>query len=148
MITFDPYKQKNMTFKIEVQGISLDLLECRLRLSDNTIDYGFKGEIEEDKITFSIPPLKSIINEENLNSIKNIKLEVNDKNGKYYLKPFEDTVEIKLSSPKIAATVFEEKDESTKQDFVIKTSLLQETNKKENKPQKKADTKFKSFLKG
>ena len=94
MIKIDPNKKKNLSFSVNVEGIEPQLLEYNLRLSSGNIDYGFKGQNNNGEISFSLPPLKEVVNQDNISNISTIKLEVHDKNNKYYLKPFEDQVKI------------------------------------------------------
>jgi hypothetical protein len=154
MIKIDPNKQKNIKFKIIVEGIDPQLLEYNLRLSNGNIDYGFKGKGDGREVSFTIPALNEVVKYEVLESLNKVKLEVNDGNNKYYLRPFEDElkiqknlkVEAQLSEeeeiddtdiPKINASISEDKDEYVENN--------KEDEEKKSKKKKKK-TKFGQFL--
>ena len=123
MLTFNPNKQKNISFSINVEGIDPTLLEYNLRLSNNVLDLGFKGyKAKNGEIVFEIPPLKNITEADIFKSLKTAKLEVNDKNNKYYLKPFEDNVTIK-EEVKVVAKVQEEQELTEKDSFSVSASI-------------------------
>ena len=151
MIKFDPSKEKNLKFNIEVQGIDPSLLEYNIRLSNNKIDYGFKGINENGTIKFAIPPLNEIVKEDILESIDKIKMEVNDKNNKYYLKPFEDSIKIQ-NNLKVEAQLSEEETKDKEDIPIVEANLSEEEETKiekeqviEQRPSKKS-SKFKKFL--
>lgn len=146
MIKIDPNKKKTLSFSVNVEGIDPQLLEYNLRLSSGNIDYGFKGVNNNGEISFSLPPLKEVVNSSNIENINNIKLEVHDKNNKYYLKPFEDNVKIDKQL-KIEATLSEEKYISEENEFKVNASIKEDTDKEEEKSQQ-PKSKFGNFLKG
>lgn len=138
MIKIDPNKEKKLNFAVEIQGIDPNFLEYNLRLSNGNIDYGFKGINENGNIKFTVPPLNDIIN--NSDSITKIKLEVNDRNNKYYLKSFEDEVKIEKQI-KIEAKLSEELD-IDKSVPSVKASL----NEEEIEEKVIKNTKFSKFI--
>jgi hypothetical protein len=158
MIKFDPYKEKKINFTFTVQGIDPNLLEYNLRISTGNIDYGFKGTNKNGTILFNVPPLNEVMNIDVINSLNIIKLEVNDKNNKYYLKPFEDHIKIEKTLT-MEAEINEEEQE--KEDlFSIDVELNEvydnkdvKVDKKEKKEDKKTVkpkkkiSKFGSYLK-
>lgn len=151
MIKFDPYKKKTISFKVAVEGITQDLLEYKLRLSDGKMEYGFKGTVVNDKVTFTIPPLSEVVMDDKLSNIKEVKLEVNDKEGKYYLKPYMSEAQV-VTAPKVNTEMIEESDGVEESIFSVETSLVEEeTEEKEPKIEpvtKKSKSKISEFLKG
>lgn len=137
MIKIDPNKTKTIKFRVDVQGIDPRILEYNLRLSTGNIDYGFKGVNENGEISFNIPPLKEVVNNDNIQSIKEIKLEVHDKNNKYYLKPYEDEVKIE-NELKVEAKLFEDKNESKEKEFTVSASISEEKEETIETPKKKS----------
>jgi len=146
MLTFDPNKEKNLSFSISVQGIDPSILEYNLRLSNGNIDYGFKGKNNNGEVTFSIPPLQEVVNNNVLYDLSSVKLEVHDQNNKYYLKPFQDEVKIKKEM-KVEAKLAEENDD--KSTFSVNASLNEDNDNsdKQEKVNPKPKSKFGSFLK-
>lgn len=150
MIKFDPYKKKTISFKVAVEGITQDLLEYKLRLSDGKMEYGFKGTVVNDKVTFTIPPLSEVVMDDKLSNIKEVKLEVNDKEGKYYLNPYMSEAQV-VTPPKVNTEMIEESDGVEESIFSVETSLEEETEEKETKIEpvtKKSKSKISEFLKG
>lgn len=146
MIKIDPNKTKILKFKVNVEGIDPQVLEYNLRLSDGNIDYGFKGNNKNGDISFTIPPLKEVISSSNIKTLKEIKLEVNDKNNKYYLKPFEDEVKIE-EELKVEAKLY--KDNTVREDRELKVSASISEEKDEEKKienKQKKTTKLGKFL--
>lgn len=148
MIKIDPNKKKTLNFSVNVEGIDPQLLEYNLRLSSGNVDYGFKGTNNNGEISFSLPPLKEVVNSSNIENINSIKLEVHDRNNKYYLKPFEDNVKIDKQL-KVEATLSEEKSVSEENKFKVDASIKEDVDKEEEqkKPQQ-PKSKFGNFLKG
>lgn len=144
MIKINPNKTKDISFRIDVEGIDPQLLEYNLRISNGKIDYGFKGELKNGEISFSIPPLKEVVTQDNIDSLNVMMLEVHDRNNKYYLKPFEDTLNIDKSL-KVEATLSEEK-EKEDSEFKVKASMTEEKDKEKKPKEEKKSTKFGKFL--
>ena len=92
MIKLNPDKEKTITFDLTVEGVDPKLLTYTLRLTENGIDYGFRGINNNGEIKVVIPPLNSVLNRDHINELKSIKLEVTGLDNKYYMKPYEDTV--------------------------------------------------------
>lgn len=110
MIKFDPKKKKTLKFGFQVENIQSNNLEYYIRLSDNKLDYGIKGEVQQNQIIFEIPPLNEIA-EKNIDNLSTIKMEVNSKDNKYYLKPYEDSIEIEKEPGITIKEVNEESEE-------------------------------------
>ena len=127
MILFDPNKTKTISFDIEVKGINPDLLEYNIRLFNEKINWGFKGKSKNGSIVFEIPPLSAVIRSDLLEQIDGIRLEVNDRNNKYYLKPYEDTVKIKVE-PVIDVSIHEDIDEDLTEEVKIDVVIKEEIN--------------------
>ncbi len=160
MIKLNPYRERKLGFNITVEGIDPQILEYNLRLSTGNVDYGFKGEYDNGKVKFTIPPLNEVVHEEIIRKIQSIKLEANDKNNKYYLKPFEDNdVRIQMQ-PQVEATLTEDENFSeNKEEFSMDAEVVEDEEsfekKKEeykeepkNKKKKKKNSKLSKKLTG
>ena len=156
MIKFDPNKNKNISFNINVQGIDPSMLEYNLRLSNGQVDYGFKGDNRNGEIQFNIPALNEIVGSDVLYELNTVKLEVHDKNNKYYLKPFQDEIKIKEDVKVEVENLEEKSEEGSESEFTVDASLNETQDnipspqdKKETVSEKnKKQTKFGKFLKG
>jgi len=138
MINFDTKKEKKIKFALDVEGIDSRLLEYFIRLSSTSTDLGFKGYLADDGILeFTIPPLDDIMKESKLKDIKTVKIEVHDKDNKFYLKPYQDMINIDHGS--VSITNIEENNKNIKVKTDIKGDL--DDNKKS------AKSKFSKFLK-
>jgi len=138
MINFDTKKEKKIKFALDVEGIDSRLLEYYIRLSSTSTDLGFKGYLADDGILeFTIPPLDDIMNESKLKDIKTVKIEVHDKDNNFYLKPYQDMINIDHGS--VSITNIEENNKNIKVKTDIKGDL--DDNKKSTK------SKFSKFLK-
>ena len=157
MIKFDPNKEKKINFTVNVQGIDPEILEYNIRLSTGKVDYGFKGSNNNGKLSFVIPPLNEVINSDLINSLNTIRIEVNDLNNKYYLKPFEDHVKIDQSL-KMEAQLSEEENISKEKVPDVDIELNEDEDKVEEKhhdskekkkeeKKKKKSTKLSKYLK-
>ncbi|MHA1738589.1 MAG: hypothetical protein ACTSWD_08380 [Candidatus Heimdallarchaeota archaeon] len=109
MLKFNRDKKKLIKFKMEIEGIESNLLEYYIRLSGDLIDYGFKGSAAGGVLEFNIPALGGLLTETEIKNLKSVKIEVHDKQNKYYLCPFMDEV-IFETAPKAIAKMDEEKD--------------------------------------
>jgi hypothetical protein len=81
-----------------VEGIEKDKLEIKFRLDIYGVEYGFKGEVQGEKIRVVIPPMGTILQEGTTGIFRGKLRVIGD--GKYYMKPWEDDVEIK-TEPKV-----------------------------------------------
>ena len=123
MITFNTDKEKRLKFDLNVQGIKSQMLEYYIRLSSDTTDFGIKGNLLEDNILeFIIPPLGDIIKESKLDAFNKIKIEVHDKENKYYLKPMEDSIVLE-KQPRADVTITEQNDKGIELNLSINEEL-------------------------
>ena len=91
-------------------------------------------------LEFTIPALSDIIKESELKDIKNIKIEVHDKENKYYLRPFDDMVEFE-HGPKAVTEMKDQQDKN--KDIKMKMKMTEELD--DNKPAPKS--RISKFLK-
>jgi|SRR6056297_2231823 len=141
MITFNTTKEKKIKFALDIEGIDSKVLEYYIRLSSDNTDLGFKGNLTEGNILeFTIPALSDIIKESELKDIKNIKIEVHDKENKYYLRPFDDMVEFE-HGPKAVTEMKDQQDKN--KDIKMKMKMTEELD--DNKPAPKS--RISKFLK-
>ena len=110
---------------MDLSGIDSSMLECHIRLSTDLADYGFKGTQKNGLLEFTIPALNGIIKESEIKQLKSIKVEVNDKENKYYLKPFMDDMRVESSIP-LTTTANIELDEDIKKPISIIMSKKEE----------------------
>ena len=138
MIKFNPRKSKKLSFGYQAENVDPNNLEYYIRLSDGKIDYGIKGEKSGKELVFQIPPLNEFA-EKNIDELNTIKMEVHDKSNKYYLKPFEDSVEIE-KEPEVDVN-FNEEEQETKQStfFVTEMSEEEEEDPQVNEEETKED---------
>lgn len=141
MIVFNRDKEKTLKFGLDIKGINSKMLEYYIRLSSDTADFGFKGNLNEDNILeFTIPALGGIIKESEIEGLKSVKIEVHDKENKYYLKPMEDDMKFD-EAPRAVTEKKDEKD--TKKDININLKIEEELD--DDKPAPKS--KISRFLK-
>lgn len=124
MIQIKSNEEKTLLFDVMVEGIDSKLLSFKFRLNVNGVEYGFPSVIEDEKIKVSIPILENIL-PEGTSGIFRGKLEgIGD--GKYFLSPWEDSVEIKIE-PKVIAKpepIFEEKITNVKVKAYLTDSIV------------------------
>ena len=77
-----------------------------------------------------------------MENVNKVKLEVNDRNNKYYLKPFEDTIKIK-NDPVVDVSIHENIDESVEDDVKVDVMIKEE---KDIKVEPKKKTPFGKFI--
>lgn len=134
MIIFDRDKEKKLTFKMDLSGIESSMLECHIRLSSKTADYGFKGVQKNGLLEFTIPALSGIIKESEIKELNSIKIEFNDKENKYYLKPFVDDMRF---DPRPTASLEHSLEEDIKKTIDIKLEKKEELDDKKPVPKTK-----------
>lgn len=139
MLTFNKHKEKKINFQIELDGIESNVLEYFIRLSTDSADYGFKGSEKNGVLEFTIPPMIDILKESEIAKLKSIKIEVHDRENKYYLKPFDEIIEFE-SAPNAVTQIKEVEDK--KKSISI---LLKKTDDK-NDGVDTPKTKFSKFL--
>ena len=100
MIQIKSDENKILYFDMAVEGIDQDQLSFMFRLNVNDVEYGFPCTIQNEKLVVSIPALENIL-QEGTSGIYRGKLEGIGEN-KYYVAPWEDSIEIKIE-PKVIA---------------------------------------------
>ena len=127
MISFKSYNKKILNFKITVENVDPESLSSYFRMNINDVEYGFKGEIQENgKIKFELPRLDNILKEGVSSGKYNAKLEI--VGSEFHSVPWNEEIEIK-NVPKItveSADDIQEEVISTKQG--IKTVMVEEEN--------------------
>jgi len=119
MLKFNRDKKKQIKFKMEIEGIESNLLEYYIRLSGETVDYGFKGSAAGGILEFNIPALGGLLTETEIRGLKAVKIEVHDKQNKYYLCPYQDEINFE-NAPKAIAKMDEEKDTKREIEVTLK----------------------------
>jgi len=151
MLTFDVNKEKKLEMMIETQGIDPQSLEFTFRILIEGIEYGFPAQLIGNKVVVTIPPLSEVLAQKIESGDYNAKLEVNGEN-KYYLKPFNEQVHIKIE-PKVEVTLDDDNERiEEKKNFDLKLSSITEEDavtktKEKSVIKKKKESKFLKSLK-
>ena len=95
MLIFEADKNKKIQMMVEAQGISNDKLKFTFVIDTGKVQYGFPCMFNEGRVEVDIPPLQDIISGLQSGSYM-ARLDVTG-DGKYYLNPFNESVEIKQS---------------------------------------------------
>ena len=137
MVKLKQHKNKILNFDLVIEGIKKDKLDFTFRIFAEGIEYGIPGEFIDDKVRVTIPPVDNFMKNRQ-GDIFEAKLEVTG-DGKYYMKPWSDKIQI-ISEPKIEAKVTEIEDNEKL--FEVKAQVSEEeeviVEKKVNKkPEKK-----------
>jgi hypothetical protein len=127
MLIFDASKNKKIEMAIESQGISNDKLKFTFVIDTGEVQYGFPCQFNEGKVIIDIPPLEDVI--KNIQSgTYSARLDVTGED-KYYLQPFNESVEIK-QTPKVAAVSMQDDDVSEEIKLAV-SSLIEVKEKKD-----------------
>ena len=116
MMIFKNNEKKVITFDLMVEGAREETLDYFFRFSINGVEYGFKGDLQDGKLIFEIPPLKeftSLTNEDKIDA----RLDVSG--GNHYACPWSDKVSIERT-PVITTRMTETRDVS--EGLKVKTS--------------------------
>lgn len=95
-------EQKTLEFNIDTAGCSWEDLKAYLRFSFNDVEYGFEGQVKEEKIRITVPPFQGVISESLVESIsKNREIIVKGRldivaEGDKILTPWDGDVEIEI----------------------------------------------------
>ena len=95
MLIFDASKNKKIQMAIESQGISSDKLKFTFTIDTGDVSYGFPCMFNEGRVEVDIPPLQDIIKDLKSGNY-DARLDVTG-DDKYYLKPFDEQIIIKLA---------------------------------------------------
>ena len=95
MLIFDASKNKKIEMAIESQGIDNDKLKFTFIIDSGKVSYGFPCEFNEGSVTVDIPALSEVIKDIKAGTY-GARLDVTG-DDKYYLKPFDEQVVVKLS---------------------------------------------------
>lgn len=96
MLNFNVNEEKELTFEVQVGGVSQDQLEGYFRVIVEKVEYGFPVKIGTDIITVNLPPLNKIVNNEIREGYEaEVRLDI-IADGQY-LMPWQDKA--KLSNP-------------------------------------------------
>jgi hypothetical protein len=85
---------REITFEMEISGISPSELEGRLRFTVDNIEYGIPAKITESEIKVEIPPLKRIVQRE-LSEGETFSARLDVYGDNHYMKPWEGEFKIK-----------------------------------------------------
>ena len=95
MLIFDASKNKKIQMAIESQGITDDKLKFTFTIDTGEVSYGFPCTFNEGKVEVDVPPLSEVIKDLKSGNY-DARLDVTG-DDKYYLKPFDEQVIVKLS---------------------------------------------------
>jgi len=105
MLIFNADKNKKIQMAIESSGIDNDKLRFTFIIDTGKVQYGFPCMFNEGRVEVDIPPLDDVIKDLKTGTY-NARLDVTG-DDKYYLNPFNESVEIKLT-PTIKTTTIGE----------------------------------------
>jgi len=66
LIVVDINEEKQLTFGVQIGGVTKEQIKSKLTLVFTDIEYSFPGTITDDTIVVNIPPLNKILTSENL----------------------------------------------------------------------------------
>ena len=118
---------------IESQGISSDKLKFTFTIDTGKVSYGFPCQFNEGRVEVDIPPLGSVIKDLKSGSYQ-ARLDVTG-DDKYYLKPFDEQVVVKMA-PTIKKVDI--KDNDIQESIGVMVSQLIEI---DDEPEKKVEEK-------
>lgn len=96
MLDINVKDHRELSFEMELSGISSDKLEGRLRLIVDNIEYGIPAKIREQEIIINIPPLKKLI-QRPLDEGETLAARLDVFGDGHYLKPWQG--EFRVSNP-------------------------------------------------
>jgi len=99
MMTFDLDKSKIIKTKIRVQNVDEHHVDFIFRLMIDSVEYGFKGLMENGIVFFKIPALREIVGDVGLNKQYPIRID-SVAGNRFYQSPWQDTAVFK-SAPKL-----------------------------------------------
>ena len=130
----DINKRKSFSVSLVSEGMDISQMKFRFCLEINEMVYSFPAEPNGDNLQVVLPPLAEKIKGLDAGKCKAY-LEtytLNEDNKGYYLRPWEDEIELK-KEPKISVNVQEEKDNSG-----IKARIVEDDEKGTSQKQEKA----------
>jgi hypothetical protein len=107
MLIFNADKNKKIQMAIESSGIDNDKLRFTFVIDTGSVQYGFPCQFNEGRVSIEVPPLEDVIKDLKPGTY-NARLDVTG-DDKYYLKPFNESIEIK-QAPKIKTSNIDESD--------------------------------------
>lgn len=107
MLIFDASKNKKIQMAIESTGIENDKLKFTFVIDTGKVQYGFPCMFNEGRVEIDVPPLEEIIKDLKPGTY-HARLDVTG-DDKYYLKPFNESIQIK-QAPRIKKVNLEESD--------------------------------------
>lgn len=105
MLEINVKDYRELSFEMELSGISPDQLEGRLRMIVDNIEYGIPAKITETEITVNIPPLKRLI-QRPLDEGETFPARLDVFGEGHYLKPWDG--EFKVNNPVIVEAKIKE----------------------------------------
>ncbi len=112
MLIFNADKNKKIQMAIESTGIDQDKLRFTFIVDTGKVQYGFPCMFNEGRVEVDIPPLAEIINDLEPGTYT-ARLDVTG-DDKYYLNPFNESIEIKQSPSIKKVTIDEDLSENIK----------------------------------
>jgi len=93
LIVVDINEEKQLTFGVQIGGVTKEQIKSKLTLVFTDIEYSFPGTITDDTIVVNIPPLNKILTSENLEKQEvDAKLEIVADNR--YFVPWSDQLKL------------------------------------------------------
>jgi len=110
---------REITFEMEISGISPSELEGRLRFTVDNIEYGIPAKITESEIKVEIPPLKRIVQRE-LSEGETFSARLDVYGDNHYMKPWEG--EFKIKNPVLVEAKIKGETSSTEPQIKVSVS--------------------------
>lgn len=139
---------RQLTFEMEISGISPSQLEGRLRFFIDNIEYGIPAKITEKEIQVEIPPLRRLIQRElKEGEVFNARLDVYG--DSHYMKPWAG--EFRIKNPVLVEAKIKEDYDSSEPKIKVKvsdggaTKANQKLNEMKNVTKSKKVTKEQKF---
>lgn len=140
MLIFDADKNKKIQMAIESSGIDNDKLKFVFVVDTEKVQYGFPCMFNEGRVEVDIPPLQDVVM--NLEAgTYTARLDVTG-DDKYYLKPFNESIEVKLT-PSIKKVSMDETNVSEDVRMAISSLIEVKETPVESKPEGPENTEIK-----
>lgn len=135
---------RQLTFEMEISGISPDQLEGRLRFFIDNIEYGIPAKITNSEIQVEIPPLRRLVQRE-LKEGEKFEARLDVFGDSHYLKPWHG--EFRIKNPVLVEAKIKEDSESGDPKIKVKVSEGGGNKAKQKLSEMKQVTKQKKIIK-
>ena len=92
MLKINIHEPKQLTFEVQIAGVSEKQIDSYVRINIDDIEYGFKTKVEGDTVTVNIPPLDRIIGNHNIREDKEYDMKLEMIADGYHIVPWSEKV--------------------------------------------------------